>query len=79
MGAPMMLKTNDLISEMVSLPVDMRAMLANKLLESLNPTASEVDSLWADVAERRVQEIQTGKVKTIPGNEVFNKIRNRMK
>lgn len=74
-----MLKTNELISEMVSLPVDIRAMLANKLLESLNPTTSESDSLWADVAERRLSEIETGKVSTVPGDEVFRKIRAKMK
>ncbi len=74
-----MLKTNELISEMVSLPVDIRAMLASKLLESLNPTTPETDILWGKVAERRAEEIKTGDVETIPGDEVFRKIRERMK
>ena len=73
-----MLKTNELISEMVSLPVDIRAMLANKLLESLNPTTTETDLLWEDVAERRIGEIEAGAVKAVSGDEVFKKIRARM-
>jgi len=34
----------------------------------------EIDALWAEEAERRVEEIQTGKVKPIDGKLVFKKI-----
>jgi len=34
--------------------------------------------LWAKEAERRVEEISKGSVKTIPGEEVFSKIRERL-
>ena len=33
-----------------------------------------IDALWAKEAERRVREIKSGKVKTIPGDAVFKKI-----
>ncbi len=69
-----MIKTKELISEAVSLPIDIRTLLVNKLLESLNPTKKEVDELWAEEAERRVEDIKAGKVKTIPGDEVFKEI-----
>ena len=69
-----MIKTNQLISEVVSLPVEVRTLLVNKLLESLNPSKKEVDELWAREAERRVEDITTGKVKTIPGDDVFKAI-----
>jgi len=66
-----------LISEAISLPTDIRALIVNKLLESLNPTKKEIDELWAAEAERRVEDIRTGKVKTIPGEEVFKDIRDK--
>ena len=72
-----MIKTDELISEAMSLPVDIRALIVNKLLESLNPTRKEIDALWAAEAEKRIEEIRTGKVKTIPGEEVFKEIREK--
>lgn len=72
-----MIKTDKLISEAVSLPVDIRTLLVNKLLESLNPTKKEIDELWAKEAEKRVEDIRTGKVKTIPGEKVFKEIRDK--
>jgi putative addiction module component (TIGR02574 family) len=71
-----MIKTDELIAEAISLPVDFRTLLVNELLESLNPSKKEVDELWAKEAEQRVEEIQTGSVKTIPGEAVFQEIRN---
>ena len=73
-----MISTEELISEATSLPVDIRVQLVEKLLQSLNPTEKETDELWAAEAERRVQEIESGTVKTVPGDEVFKKIRDRL-
>lgn len=73
-----MIKTDDLIAEALSLPVEVRTQLADKLLQSLNPSRKEIDEAWAVEAETRVQEIRTGKVKTIPGAEVFKKIGNKL-
>ena len=71
-----MAATNDrVIEEVLSLPADIRLSLVQKLLMSLNlPIDEEIDRLWADEAERRVSQIEEGKVKLIPG-EVFAKIR----
>ncbi len=73
-----MIKTNELIAEAMSLPVEVRTLLVNKLLESLNPPNKEIDELWAKEAEKRVEDIRTGKVKTIPGEEVFKKISEKI-
>lgn len=48
-------------------------------LESLNPTKKKIDELWAKEAEKRVEDIRTGKVETIPGEEVFKDIRDKFK
>lgn len=74
-----MIKTDELISEAISLPVDIRTLLLNKLLESLHPTKKEIDELWAKEAAARVEDIKTGKVKTIPGEEIFKEIRDKFK
>jgi len=70
--------TEELINEAKSLPVELRAKLVDELLKSLNPSQAEIDELWAVEAEKRVAEIEAGKVKTIPGAEVFKKLRKRL-
>ena len=73
-----MLKADDLIKEAVSLPVELRARLVDELLKSLNPSQAEIDELWAAEAERRVGEIESGKVQPIPGEQVFAELRKRL-
>lgn len=74
-----MISKEQLISEAISLPVDIRLQLVERLLESLNPSHKEIDELWAIEAERRVAEIERGEVKTVPGEEVFRKLHSRLK
>ena len=65
------------ISEAEFLPIDLKTQLIDKLLNSLSPSNKEIDELWAKVAEERVDEIKSGKDKTIPGEEVFKEIQER--
>jgi putative addiction module component (TIGR02574 family) len=61
-------------SEALNLDMHSRAHLVGKLLLSLDePTVSEVERLWLDEAERRLDDYRTGKVQGIPGNEVFKR------
>lgn len=73
-----MMKADDLISMAESLPLDLKTQLIDRLLKSLSPSQKEIDELWAKEAEKRVEEIRTGKVKTIPGEEVFKEIQDRL-
>lgn len=72
-----MLKTDGLLNEAMSLPVELRAQLADELLKSLNPAQAEIDKLWAAEAEKRVAEIEAGQAELIPGEEVFAKLHKR--
>lgn len=64
------------VEEALSLPADARLSLVEKLLTSLNlPVAEEIGRLWAQEAERRVSQVQAGKAKLVPGEEVFARIR----
>jgi putative addiction module component (TIGR02574 family) len=66
------------VDEALSLPADVRLGLVEKLLSSLNlPTQPEMDRLWANEAERRVAQIDRGEVKLIPGEKVFERIRQK--
>lgn len=70
-------QTMDLIEMAESLPIDEKALLVDRLLDSMYPRQEEVDELWKIEVERRVEEVRSGKVKTIPGEQVFEEIRNR--
>lgn len=70
--------TDKVYNEALSLPANARLDLVDKLLSSLNlPTQQEIDKSWAEEAERRINEIDQGKVKLISGNKVFEKIRHK--
>ena len=45
-------KTNELISLVESLPVDIKTKLIEKILNSLHPSQKEIDELWAKEAEK---------------------------
>jgi len=70
-------KTQDLIDEAISLPIEERALLVDSLLRSMNPLNEKNDQKWALEAKRRLEELRLGKVKPIPGEEVFEKIWKR--
>ena len=72
-----MTKTRELIDEAISLPVEIRTKIIEELFRSLNPLQKNVEELWAQEAEKRVEEIQTGKVKKIPGDVVFHKLQDK--
>jgi len=71
------MRIQELIEEANALPVDERALVIESLLKSLNPTKSGIDENWADVAQKRLAELDSGAVEAVPGEEVFTKIRSR--
>jgi putative addiction module component (TIGR02574 family) len=73
------MNTKQLIDEAVSLPVEERALVVDSLLRSLNQPESEIDNIWAKEAKQRLDELRSGRVKAIPGEEVFKKVWERFK
>ncbi len=71
------MKINKLIDEVVSLPVEERALVIDSLLSSLNMPEPEIDRKWAVVAQKRISQIRLGIVEAVPGIDVFEKIRRR--
>jgi len=71
--------TAKLTDQILSLPCEDRIYLVDKLLESLNaPSSEEHDRLWAAEVERRIDEIDSGKVKLIPGDQVLAEVRKKL-
>jgi len=68
------MNTKELINEAVSLPVEERTLVVDSLLRSLNQPESEIDKEWAITAKRRLSELRSGLVESVPGQEVFNSI-----
>ena len=61
----------------LSLPSEARALLADRLVESLDPAEDGVvRQLWASEAKRRLDEVRSGRVQTIPGDEALARVRS---
>ena len=67
----------DIIEEATQLPVDERVIVVDSLLRTLNVPTPEIDKAWAEVAEARLAELRSGRVKAIPGDEVFARVKQR--
>jgi putative addiction module component (TIGR02574 family) len=55
-------------------PLEERESLVDALLQSFDQHNSNVDNKWADVAQTRLLEMRSGKIKPVPGKEVFERI-----
>lgn len=68
----------EILSAALALPPGMRAALADHLLASRDgEDQKRIDTLWAEEAERRIREIDEGKVETIDGELVMRELRSR--
>lgn len=63
---------DELEFEALNLPDHLRARLAEALLLSLDEE-TEIGQAWIEAAERRSEELRTGKVAGIPAEEVFER------
>ncbi|WP_373507857.1 addiction module protein [Thiocapsa sp.] len=71
------MNAKELIEQAIALPVEERALVVDSLLRSLNSPRPETDAQWAKEAERRLAELRSGKVAAVPGEEVFERVRER--
>lgn len=68
---------NDIISAAESLPVRERALIVDSILKTLNKPDPDVDQQWLVVAKERLEELRSGQVEAISGDEVFAEIKDR--
>jgi putative addiction module component (TIGR02574 family) len=66
--------------EALALPLQERAKLVERLLESLDDLPEqEVEALWLDVAEHRAREIDEGQVQLVTPDELERRVQARLK
>ena len=76
----MRISLEKLTEQALALPADDRALLADRLAESLDPLLEdEYRCLWAAEARRRLDEIQSKKVKPIPFKKAIAQVRKSLK
>jgi Putative addiction module component len=65
-----------LTEEILSLPSGSRALLADKLVESLEFDAdSEIQAVWVTESKSRRDKVRDGSVQIIPGEEALAQVR----
>jgi hypothetical protein len=70
----------ELTEEVLALPAEARAALADRLVESLDPlTDNAVRGLWAAEAVSRRDEIRSGEVEAVPGDVAAVHVRSLLR
>ena len=68
-------EVSEILKKALALPSEARAALAGSLLESLDDTVdSSVEEMWSREIARRIEELDSGKVKPIPWAEARRQI-----
>lgn len=63
----------ELIAEAMKLSPAERFSVIDELLHSLDRIDPELDRIWIEEAERRLQAYRSGKIKSIPAKRVIGK------
>ena len=72
----MSLTVEQIAEEALSLPSEARALLADRLADSLDPLEEGYTrTLWVNESLRRRDDVRNGQVQTIPGDEALSRIR----
>ena len=75
----MPLTIDQITTAAMQLPVCSRAELAEKLVESLDFSENDdIQRAWAAEALRRRDDVRSGKVQTIPGEQVLAEVRRML-
>lgn len=72
----MVVTVEQITEEALALPSEARALLADRLVESLNPAEDGyIRQLWVQEAFNRRDDIRSGRVQTIPGDVALARVR----
>lgn len=76
----MMVELEKLKDDLMALPRDARAWLAQTLIESLDETKDvDIESLWIKEVNRRSEELEQGKVIGRPATDVLKRAEEKLK
>ena len=68
---------HDLAAEVLDLPAEERARILELLIASFEPK-STAQKAWMNLALRRREEVRSGKVAMVPGQEALARVRARI-
>ena len=74
-------QVSEVLEKALTLSVQDRGRLIDRLIESLDegPAEEGAEEAWASEIKRRVDEIRAGKARTIPAEEVRERISARLR
>jgi putative addiction module component (TIGR02574 family) len=78
--AQMTPQASELLQKVLELSDRDRGLLIDRLIESLDegPAEAGVEEAWAREIKRRVDEVRSGKVEMVPGEEVGRRLSRRL-
>src|SRR5258708_32244441 len=76
---PMTQQVSELLQKALSLSEGERAELAGSLIESLDATVDEAaEAAWNQEIARRIEDLDSGKAKTVPSKEVRSRTSSKL-
>ena len=76
---PMTPRVSEVLEKALTLTTQERGMIIDRLIESLDegPAEEGVEAAWADEIRSRVDDIRSGRVEMIPGEQVLRDLAKR--
>ena len=70
---------DEIVKETRNWPPERVGELVGRLTEDLHASDPEIEAAWKTEVDRRIEEIQSGKVRGVPAEEVSARIQNILK
>jgi len=72
---------SELLEKALALSTQERGVLIDRLIESLDEAPAEegVEAAWDEEIRRRVEDVCSGRVKTIPSEQVLRRLKTRLR
>jgi putative addiction module component (TIGR02574 family) len=76
---PMTPQVSEVLEKALTLSTQERGLIIDRLIESLDegPAEEGVEAAWADEIKSRVDDIRSGRVEMIPGEQVLRDLAKR--
>lgn len=71
--------TAELTAEILKLPSEEIVQVVEALLNRINPVSAEVDEVWGQEVERRVDAFEKGEISAIEGDFAMRSLKDRLK
>lgn len=67
-------RTNEILTEVLSMPPEERAELIDSILASLEPCDPRIQELWASEADERIAAFERNEIEAVSAESVFEEI-----